>query len=124
MSTRRRPSQDIGSIAVRWVRSFYILLICWSSAACSCTTLILWRSKAIARAPHAEPMMTRMTTNQRWQHLILLASFFVLVVTGFALKYPDSWFAAILGMSEHLRSIIHRIAGVMLIAAGIYHVFY
>ena len=34
-----------------------------------------------------------MTPNQRWQHLVLLTSFFVLVVTGFALKYPDSWFA-------------------------------
>ncbi len=65
-----------------------------------------------------------MTLNQRWQHLILLASFIVLVLTGFALKYPDSWFAQLLGLNEHLRSIVHRVAGVALIAAGIYHVFY
>jgi cytochrome b subunit of formate dehydrogenase len=65
-----------------------------------------------------------MTRNQRWQHLILLASFFVLVATGFALKYPDSWFAALLGLSERWRSIIHRVAGVLLIADGVYHVFY
>jgi cytochrome b subunit of formate dehydrogenase len=65
-----------------------------------------------------------MTRNQRWQHLILLTSFFVLVVTGFALEYPDSWFAAVLGLSEHWRSIIHRIAGVLLIADGIYHIGY
>jgi hypothetical protein len=45
-------------------------------------------------------MMTRMTTNQRWQHLILLTSFIVLVITGFALKFPNSWFAELLGMSE------------------------
>ncbi len=70
------------------------------------------------------PMMMRMTSNQRWQHLILLTSFIVLVITGFALKFPDSWFAAVLGMGEQLRSIIHRVAGVVLIGAGIYHVFY
>jgi cytochrome b subunit of formate dehydrogenase len=85
---------------------------------------IMWRSKAVARRRMQNPMMTRMTTNQRWQHLILLTSFIVLVITGFALKFPDSWIAEILGMGEHLRSIIHRVAGVILIGAGMYHVFY
>ena len=70
------------------------------------------------------PFMTRMTVNQRWQHLILLSSFIILVITGFALKFPDTWFAHTLGMGENLRGIIHRVAGVILIAAGIYHVFY
>jgi cytochrome b subunit of formate dehydrogenase len=65
-----------------------------------------------------------MNPNQRWQHLVLLLSFIVLVVTGFALKYPDSWFAAALGMGERLRSLTHRVAGVVMIAAGIYHLFY
>jgi cytochrome b subunit of formate dehydrogenase len=85
---------------------------------------IIWRSKAVARRRMQNPFMTRMTTNQRWQHLILLTSFIVLVITGFALKFPNSWFAEILGMGEKLRSITHRVAGVVLIAAGIYHVFY
>jgi cytochrome b subunit of formate dehydrogenase len=65
-----------------------------------------------------------MTPNQRGQHLVLLVSFILLVITGFALKYPESWFAHLLGMSESLRSIVHRVAGVALIAAGVYHVFY
>ena len=69
-------------------------------------------------------MVTRMTTNQRWQHLLLLVSFIVLVVTGFALKYPDSWLAVALGMSERLRSLTHRIAGVVMIGAGVYHLVY
>ena len=85
---------------------------------------IIWRSKAVARRRMQNPMMLRMTTNQRWQHLILLTSFIILVITGFALKFPDSWFAELLGMGEHLRSIVHRVAGVVLIGAGIYHVFY
>jgi len=65
-----------------------------------------------------------MSVNQRWQHLVLLTSFIILVITGFALKFPDWWFMNLLGMGEHVRSIIHRVVGVILIAAGFYHVFY
>jgi cytochrome b subunit of formate dehydrogenase len=48
----------------------------------------------------------------------------VLVLTGFALKFPDSWFAALLGMGEKVRGITHRVAAVVLIASSIYHLFY
>ena len=85
---------------------------------------IIWRSKAIAKRKIQNPFMVRMTVNQRWQHLILVFSFIILVITGFALKFPNSWIAEVLAMSERLRSITHRVAGVVLIAAGIYHVFY
>jgi cytochrome b subunit of formate dehydrogenase len=61
---------------------------------------------------------------QRVQHWVLLASFIILVMTGFALKFPDSWFASLLSMSERVRGITHRVAGVVLISAGIYHLFY
>ncbi len=116
--------KDLGSNAVKWVRIVYILLIWLVIGGMLLHNVILWRSKALARRGMQNPMMTRMTTHQRWQHLILLVSFIILVITGFALKFPDSWFAEILGMGEHLRSVVHRVAGVVLIAAGIYHVFY
>ena len=54
----------------------------------------------------------------------MLASFFTLVATGFALKYPDSWFALLLGMSERVRSVTHRVAGVVLMGLGSYHILY
>jgi cytochrome b subunit of formate dehydrogenase len=117
-------SSDIGTIAVRWVRWFYLVLIFAVIGAMFLHNAILWRSKAVARRRMQNPMMERMSANQRWQHLILLASFIVLVITGFALKFPNSWIAEVLGMGEKLRSIIHRVAGVMLIGAGIYHLFY
>ena len=115
---------DIGSVVVRWVRLIYVLLILLVIGAMFLHNAIIWRSKAAARRKMQNPMMTRMTANQRWQHLILFSSFIILVITGFALKFPDSWFAELLGMGEHLRSIVHRVAGVVLISAGIYHVFY
>jgi cytochrome b subunit of formate dehydrogenase/nitrate/TMAO reductase-like tetraheme cytochrome c subunit len=117
-------ASDKGSVAVRWVRRFYLPLILLVIGAMFLHNAILWRAKAMARRRAMGPTVVRMTANQRWQHLILLTSFFVLVATGFALKYPDSWFATILGLSERWRGIIHRVAGVLLIGDGIYHIFY
>jgi cytochrome b subunit of formate dehydrogenase len=117
-------ARDIGTIAVRWVRWFYLALIAVVIGAMFLHNAILWRRKAVVRHRMLNPSMVRMTENQRWQHLILLASFIVLVITGFALKFPDSWYAEALGMGERLRSITHRTAGVLLIGAGIYHLFY
>jgi cytochrome b subunit of formate dehydrogenase len=116
--------KDIGSIATRWVRLIYLALISLVIGAMLVHNVIVWRSKALARRRTQNPKMERMTPNQRWQHLVLLTSFIILVVTGFALKFPDSWIAVALGMSERLRSIVHRVAGVALISAGIYHIFY
>jgi cytochrome b subunit of formate dehydrogenase len=117
-------SRDIDSIAVRWVRLIYIPLIILVIGAMALHNLIIWRRKMIDRRASHTVSVVRMSPNQRWQHLILFTSFIVLVITGFALKYPESWFAQMLGLSEALRSIVHRVAGVILIAAGIYHVFY
>jgi cytochrome b subunit of formate dehydrogenase len=117
-------SKDIGSVAVQWVRWFYLALIFAVIGAMFLHNAIIWRSKAVARHSVQNPNMVRMTENQRWQHLILLTSFIILVVTGFALRFPNSWIAAALPMAEKLRSVVHRVAGVILIGAGIYHLFY
>jgi cytochrome b subunit of formate dehydrogenase len=47
----------------------------------------------------------------------------LLVLTGFALKYPES-LLGVLFINETVRGYLHRIAGVLLIAVGFYHVFY
>ena len=117
-------SKDIGTVAVRYIRWFYLALIFLVIGAMFLHNVIIWRSKAVARRRMQNPSMVRMTERQRWQHLILLTSFIILVITGFALKFPNSWIAELLGNGERLRSFTHRIAGVVLIAAGIYHVFY
>lgn len=124
VDTQNGQSADSGTRAVRYVRWFYIPLIMLVIGGMFLHNAIIWRAKLIARRRAQTHTVLRMTPNQRRQHLILLINFFVLVVTGFALKYPDSWFAALLGLSEHWRSIIHRVAGVLLVADGIYHLFY
>ncbi|MGA2570643.1 MAG: cytochrome b/b6 domain-containing protein [Terracidiphilus sp.] len=117
-------SGDIDTIAVRWVRIIYTILILAVIGAMFLHNAVIWRHKAVARRRVMNPFMTRMTVNQRWQHLILLSSFIILVITGFALRFPETWFAHTLGMGEHLRGIIHRIAGCVLIGAGFYHLLY
>jgi cytochrome b subunit of formate dehydrogenase len=62
---------------------------------------------------------------ERLQHALLLVSFSVLAWTGFALKYPDQWWARpLLAWEEHfpLRATIHRIAGAVLIGVALLHV--
>jgi len=115
---------DIGGKAVRWIRRVYLLLILTVIGVMALHNFIIWLAKARARRRAAGPTVLRMTANQRAQHFVLLASFIILVITGFALKYPNSWFAQWLGMGERFRSVIHRVAGVVMIAAGVYHLFY
>ena len=116
-------SADVGSRAVRWIRKFYLIMIVVVIGGMVLHNFLIWRKKALARRAEHRPI-TRMNRNQRIQHVTLLTSFIVLVLTGFALKFPDSWFAALLGMGERLRGITHRVAAVILIASSVYHLFY
>ena len=117
-------SADIGSVAVRWIRKFYLSMIAVVIGGMVLHNLLIWRKKAVLRRDAQHRSVTRMTPNQRVQHLILFTSFIVLVITGFALKFPDSWFAAFLGLGERVRGITHRVAGVVLIGMGVYHLVY
>jgi formate dehydrogenase gamma subunit len=57
-----------------------------------------------------------------YQHALLIISFFMLVITGFALKFPEALWVqglASLGLDEALRSLLHRIAAVVLIVISL-----
>ena len=117
-------SADTGSVAVRWIRKFYLGLIAVVIGGMLLHNLVIWRHKALLRRRQQHRMVTRMSRNERVQHWLLLGSFIVLVLTGFALKFSDSWFASLLGMGEKARGLAHRTAAVVLIGVGIYHLFY
>ncbi len=72
----------------------------------------------------AHRLFQRLTVNERIQHLVLLTTFTVLVITGFALKFPESWWARPLVRIEGgyaIRAWIHRIAGLLLTLTAVYH---
>jgi formate dehydrogenase gamma subunit len=71
--------------------------------------------------------VTRFSRNQLVQHLLLTVSFLLLVVTGFALRYPEAWWVEWLtraGMTEGLRGDLHRAGAVMLLFTSLYHGYY
>ena len=118
------PPQDIGSITTGWVRTIYLWLIAITIGGMLAHNIIVWVRKAIDKRRAIERPILRMTGRQRFQHWLLLSSFIALVLTGFALKYPDSWLAILLGGSESFRRISHRIAGVVMLTAGLLHIAY
>jgi len=70
----------------------------------------------------------RMTLSERLQHAALLTSFIVLVVTGFMLHYPDAfWVRTLRRLHDGIfayRGAAHRTAGIVLIAASFFHLYY
>jgi cytochrome b subunit of formate dehydrogenase len=69
----------------------------------------------------------RMTLNERFQHVNLFINFTLLVITGFALKYPEAfWVSPItdvpLGMT--FRGFLHRLCGVLTLTLSGYHILY
>ncbi len=80
---------------------------------------------AHARGPQG--WVERMTLSERWQHGLMASSFIVLVYTGFALKFPDTWlFAWFVGLEKGyaLRSWIHRGAALVMVLACLWHLAY
>ena len=79
------------------------------------------------RKVQKEITVPRFTEGEVIQHVLLLSSFLTLAVTGFALKFHDSWWAEMLlamGMTEFARQWIHRISAIVMLAVGFYHVWY
>lgn len=69
-------------------------------------------------------MYERFNANERLQHLIILISFTVLLITGFSLMLPYSvWTQVVVTLSGgfYWRGIIHRLAAVVFIVACLYH---
>ncbi|MBM4162211.1 MAG: cytochrome B [Ignavibacteria bacterium] len=89
---------------------------------------LLYR-RGLAERPHvAHRLHLRMSLNERIQHAALLLSFATLVLTGFALKFPDAWWVVpIRNISPtmfELRGILHRAAAVVMVAVSLYHLYY
>jgi cytochrome b subunit of formate dehydrogenase len=83
------------------------------------------RKLARGGGAHAsDESLPRMGLHLRVAHGLVVLSFPVLVVSGFALKYPEAWWAApVVALEGELafRGDVHRIAAVLLCAACVYH---
>ncbi len=115
---------DLGGKVDHWVRTTYILLIIGVIGGMVVHNLLILRKKAMASLKDPNRTVVRMTLAARIQHGLLASSFIVLVVSGFALKFPDSGLSWLMGSSELVRRTGHRAAACVMIAGAIAHVFF
>jgi cytochrome b subunit of formate dehydrogenase len=82
----------------------------------------------IREEEHGHSLYLRMTVSERIQHVTMAISFMILVITGFMLRYPNTWWVShIRDLSSHAveyRSWIHRIAAIAMILVSLYHIYY
>ncbi len=125
---------------VRVIREFYLLLIPLTVGLMLLHNLGDWLRKVIGlrfrRVIAGEESLSdtylslhrrefRMYAFERIEHALLVISFAVLAWTGFALKYPDQWWARPLVMWETnwpVRGVIHRVAAVVIMVVAAAHV--
>ena len=117
-------ADDLPGRINQWVRRIYVVLIVLTIGGMFLHNFLMWRKKVAAHYHAADRTVLRMATAERIQHLLLLTSFLALVWTGFALKYPDSWFARALLSEDIVRRMSHRVAGVVMLVLGGYHLYY
>jgi len=123
--------------ALRWVRQFYLLIIpvtiglmLLHNGGDWVRKLTRLRFQSGRLEGHTGIRQTiagahiRMLPFERVQHAVLVISFFTLVWTGFALKFPDQVWARPLLLLEgtySVRSLIHRVAAAIFIAVTLTH---
>jgi formate dehydrogenase gamma subunit len=100
---------------------YYLLISVTLTAMVLYIALDLWRHwKNVIK----QEQVPRMTRGDILQHSLLFMAFTVLVLTGFALRFSDSWWAHLLfgktGMYSE-RGLIHRTAGVVLMLTSLMH---
>jgi cytochrome b subunit of formate dehydrogenase len=119
-------STERAHTTVFWVRTIYLWLIWGTVGFMVLHNLLDLRRKALDPTPPPRAAdgvgPERMGAGFRIAHALLLTSFAVLVYTGFALKYPEAWWARPLAVASNgidWRAWLHRGAAIaMLVALG------
>lgn len=121
-------AKETRTSAAYWVRLIYLPLI-WI------TILGMLAHNGldfIKKVRHPEPQRfdknviveERMPKLFRLAHLLVFPSFIILVFTGFALKYPEAWWArpfVAFDAGNVWRALLHRVFGVVMIAGTVLH---
>ena len=121
-------AEETPNIVAHWIRAIYIPLIWVTVIGMLLHNLLDLVKKTrdpaprLRRPPERCTIKERMSRPFRFAHGLAAVSFIVLVFTGFALKYPESWWAGLLQFADgELRGDIHRVAAVGLIGACFFH---
>jgi len=126
--SHRTQSEKSANIE-NWVKTIYVwLIILVIGGMVLHNILIFYREIKQKRDKEKKAIrIPRFTRNEVVQHWLLLTSFILLALTGFALKYPKSGWVQLLisiGISEPVRQIVHKTSAVVLIVLSFYHLIY
>jgi len=121
-------TEETPNIVAHWIRAIYIPLIWVTVLGMLLHNLLDLVKKTrhpeprLRRPPKQRSVKERMSVPFRITHAVAAVSFMVLVFSGFALKYPESWWADLIQIADgEFRGLIHRIAAVGLIGACLFH---
>ncbi len=127
--SHRKAMQESGGNIESIVRTVYIFIIVLSVAGMLFYNFLIWlhavREKF--KIQRHQKHVNRMSWFERTSHFILFFTFALLVVTGFALKYPDAFWAKwlfVIGMNETVRAAIHRFSAVLMTFNLVFFFFY
>jgi len=108
-----------------WVRKIYLWLIAGVLGGMALHNTVIARYEMKRHFDHIrrEPFIRRWYSAERIQHIVLFLSFTGLALTGFALRFPTTWWVKLIGLGGHelMRANLHRSFGVLLILVSIYH---
>lgn len=115
--------------AVHWIRLLYLWLIGLVVGGMLVHNALDLRRKVLS--PLVRPLLPaaerplRMSLAFRLSHALMMVSFLVLAYSGFALTYPEGWWAQPLVRWEEqiaLRGWVHRVAAVAMLVSLAFHV--
>lgn len=109
----------------RFVQLLYLFLIVLTIALMLVHNFADWFR--FVRLMRTQKMVRRLNQNEVFQHWVMMLSFMVLVVTGFSLRFGEAWWVRYLFGWEggfEMRGLIHRIAGLFMLAISVWHVVY
>ena len=126
--THRTASVDAHPVTL-WIESIYWVLIpvVIGGMLLHNGLILFYYLVEKRRAEKASGEVLRLDRTQVVQHLLLGISFIGLVISGFALRFPDAWWVSgltALGMNEAARSLLHRLLAIIMVGVGISHLAY
>ncbi len=109
-----------------WIRLVYLPLIFLVIGGMLLHNFVDLGRKAVEPPPPAPPVAAdepeRMPRVLRWQHGLVMITFPVLVYSGFALVYPESWWSTpLLHWGVDVRGLTHRVAAGVLLLSLLWH---
>lgn len=117
--THKKAIERFGGRIEEIIRIIYIIIILVSISGMMLYCFMIWLEavRKKMKAQRLKPYAKRLTRFEKNVHMLMFITFTTLAITGFALVFPDTFWARWLfaiGMTEMIRAFIHRVAAILM----------